>query len=177
MVHWLGLSTFPAVSLSSISGRGIKIPQAGRCSQKKKEKRAGPVVLFLAPCLVSFPSSPTIPSLFLSQLHRAPCCSLSTKHTPASGPLHLLLPLPGEPHVTTQISPLTSIPFLWPLLGCLTNRLVSNKVSNTCTDPLQPSFPKSFSAANSTNCVLSTYHWRVCFLLLECNFCEGEDLS
>ena len=102
MVHWLGLGTFPAVSLSSIPGQGIKIPQAGRCSQKKK-KSAGPVVLFLAPCLFSF--APSIPSRFLFQPHWAPCCSLSARHAPASGPLHLLLPLPGEPHVTTQICP------------------------------------------------------------------------
>ena len=38
-VQWLGLHAFTARALGSIPGRGTKIPQATRRSQKKKEKK------------------------------------------------------------------------------------------------------------------------------------------
>ena len=39
VVQWLGLSAFTAVGPGSIPGRGAKIPQATRHSQKKKKKK------------------------------------------------------------------------------------------------------------------------------------------
>ena len=36
-VQWLGLHAFTAKDTGSIPGRGTKIPQAMRCSQKKKK--------------------------------------------------------------------------------------------------------------------------------------------
>ena len=42
MMQWLGLCSFTAEGLGSISGQGTKIPQATRCGQevgkKKKQK-------------------------------------------------------------------------------------------------------------------------------------------
>ena len=35
-VQWLGLGAFTALALGSIPGPGTEIPQAARCSQKKK---------------------------------------------------------------------------------------------------------------------------------------------
>ena len=39
VVQWLGLSALTAEGLGSIPGRGTKIPQAVRCSQKIQKKK------------------------------------------------------------------------------------------------------------------------------------------
>ena len=39
--QWLGLGALTAEGPGSIPGRGTKIPQATRCSQKKKKKNYG----------------------------------------------------------------------------------------------------------------------------------------
>ena len=41
-VQWLGLCAFTAEGTGSITGWGTKIPQAARCSQKKKERKKNP---------------------------------------------------------------------------------------------------------------------------------------
>ena len=128
MVHWLGLGTFPAVSLSSIPGQGINIPQAGRCSQKKKKKEK------CRPCRVI----PCPLSGLLSSHHpltlsvSATLGSLLFLEHQAHSCLRTFAPAVASAWGTSRHHrdlPLTSVPFLWPLLGCLTNRLVSNEVT------------------------------------------------
>ena len=44
MVQWLGLCTFTAEGMGSISGQGAKTPQATRPKQQQKQKKTKPCI-------------------------------------------------------------------------------------------------------------------------------------
>ena len=63
VANWLGLGAFTAEGVGSIPGRGTKIPQAGQCSQKKKndhDKKKKNTCISKACYQFSFPEEPEL---------------------------------------------------------------------------------------------------------------------